>query len=764
MRRSSEHNDTEGKGFAINRRSLLVGGGAAAGLALAWGLWPRSYMANLAVSSNETLINAFLKIDTSGQIIIVVPQLEMGQGVSTVLPQILADALGADWRTVAVQGAPANPLYANNLLAGHFIKGAWARLAEGASDWAVREYAARNAMMLTGGATSVRMFTDAYRDAGLAARVLLCKAAAARWGVDWQSCSISEGLVTDADRQRTLRIGELATDAATFALPETLPAMPADGEERLWGRDVPRIDLPSKVDGSHNYAADVRLPDMVFASIRQGPAGALRLKSIREAEAQKTTGYLQYVQREQWVAVIGTNWWAANKALDGLDPVFEVAGEQESGSRLDTFYIEKALDDAFDSEAGGRLYQSGDLAGSFRDARLIRADYRVAPALHLAIEPPCATARVTDTLAEIWVASQAPAFCRTAVADALGMSEAQVVLYPLSAGGSFGRRMDHDAAVQAALIAQELKRPVQLLWSRAEDIITDRPRPPAHARMVAKLVAGGRIEALSVKVAAPCADRETWARVAHGTSQRSAMQQASQTPDPRAISGLPSLYAIPHFAVDHYPAALPLPCGRWRGNADSYSCFFTESFMDELAQKAGIDPFSFRIRHMGEQPRLAQCLSTAAAMGGWQGGIMSSGQGIACHAMDNGYIAVVIQANMVGGRITVKTATAVADIGNQPHPDIARQQIEGGLIFGLAAALGCAADYEEGLPTRAIMGRMGVPRLADIGDIMVEIMPSESEPAGVGQIGVPAVAPALAGALYTLTGKRYRDLPLVAAS
>jgi len=762
MQRLSEQNEPGDTGGAMNRRRFLVGGGAVAGLLIAWGVWPRSYAPNLAVASNETLINAFLKIDTSGQIIVVVPQLEMGQGVNTVLPQILADALGADWRTVAVQGAPVSPLYANSLLAGHYMKGAWATLAEDASEWAVREYATRNAMMLTGGATSVRMFADAYRDAGLAARVLLCKAAAARWGVDWQSCSISQGLVTDG--QRTLRIGELATDAATFVLPETLPAMSGEGEERLWGRDVPRIDLPSKVDGSHNFAADVRLPDMVFASIRQGPAGALRLKSVREAEAKKTIGFLQLVQREKWVAAIGTNWWAANKALDAVDPVFEVAGEQDSGARLDTFFIEKALDEAFDSEAGGRLYQSGDLATSFKEARLIRADYRVAPALHLSVEPPCATARVTDELAEIWVASQAPAFCRAAVADALGMSESQVVLYPLSAGGSFGRRMDHDAAVQAAVIAQELKRPVQLLWSRAEDIITDRPRPPAHARMFAKLVAGGRIEGLSAKVAAPSADREIWARVARGASERAAMQEAGKAADPRAISGLPSLYAIPHFAVDHYPVTLPLPSGRWRSNADSYSCFFTESFMDELAQEAGIDPFSFRIRHMGAQPRMAQCLSTAAAMGGWQGGIMSSGQGLACHAMDNGYIAVMIQANMVGGRINVKTITAVADIGDQPHPDIARQQIEGGLIFGLAAALGGAAEYEEGLPKRAIMGRMGLPRLADIGDIMVEIMPSESDPAGVGQIGVPAVAPALAGALYTLTGKRYRDLPLVTSA
>ncbi|MCB2014494.1 MAG: molybdopterin cofactor-binding domain-containing protein [Sphingobium sp.] len=756
MPRSSE--TRERKASAIDRRSLLIGGGAAAGLMIAWGLWPRSYQPNLAVANNERLINAFLKIDTAGQIIIVVPQLEMGQGVTTVLPQILADELGADWRTVAVQGAPVNPLYANSLLARQFLTSDWSKLAGDAGDWALREYASREAMMLTGGSTSVRMFMRGYREAGASARILLCKAAAARWDADWESCYIENGIITDG--QKTLRIGEVVSDAVGFTLPDELPLKSGDGEEeRLYGRDIPRIDLPSKIDGSHNYAADIRIADMVFASIRQGPIGATGIKSLQDAEAKKVTGFLQLVQHDHWVAAVGTNWWAANKALDSLDPVFDVAGPP-----LDTLAIEEALQTAFTSDAGRRLYQQGELATAFNGARLVRAEYRVAPALHLAVEPPCATARVTSDLAEIWTASQAPAFCRRAVADALGMDEDQVILYPISAGGSFGRRMDHEPAVQAALIAQEIKRPVQLLWSRAEDIITDRPRPPAHARMHAKLVAGGRIEALSAKVAAPATDRETWDRIARSTSPAEAADNAGRVADARALSGMPSLYEIPHYAIDHYPTPIRLPTGRWRGNADSYSCFFTESFMDELAQQAGMEPLSFRMQHLSGQPRLAQCVTTAAAIGGWQGGVMSSGQGLACHAMDGGYIAMLVEASMERGSIRVKKITAAADIGAQPHPDIARQQIEGGIIFGLAAALGCGAEYEGGLPLRAIMGRMGLPRLADIGDVTIELLPSEAEPAGVGQIGVPAAAPALAGALYTLTGRRYRDLPLVAAS
>lgn len=744
--------------MAINRRTFLIGGGAATGLLIAWGAWPRSYRPNLAVASNETLINAFLKIDTAGQIIVVVPQLEMGQGVTTVLPQILADELGADWRTVAVQGAPISPLYANTLLAKQFLASDWSRLAGGAGNWTLEQIATREAMMLTGGATSIRQFGPAYREAGAAARVLLCKAAAARWDVEWESCDIVEGLVTDG--QRRLKIGELAAEAAAFALPDIVPQRSRGADEdRLLGQDVPRLDLPSKVDGSHNYAADIRLPDMVYASIRQGPVGAVRLKSIKEDEAGKVTGFLRIVKQDHWVAAAATNWWAANKALDTLDPVFEVADPL-----LDSFGIEQALEEAFHREQGRRIHEEGDLAACFSGAKIWRGDYAVAPAPHLAMEPPCATARVADGQAEIWVATQAPAFCRRAVAKALGIGEEAVILYPLSAGGSFDRRMDHDAAVQAALISREVKRPVQLLWSRAEDIVTDRPRPPAHARMSAKLNAGGMIEGLAAKIAAPAADAETWARIAHGADPMEAVRTAAGHADARAVSGMPALYAIPHIAIDHYPADIGLPTGRWRGNADSYTCFFTECFMDELAGQSGIEPLSFRMQHLSRQPRLAQCLTMAAAMGGWQGGLPGSGQGLACHAMDDGYIAVLIEATLDSGEIRARSIFAVADVGVQPHPDIARQQIEGGLIFGLAAAMGASVDYEGGLPTRAILGRMGLPLLAHIGEVRVELVESQNDPAGVGQIGVPALAPALAGALHTLTGKRHRSLPLVTSA
>lgn len=738
----------------INRRTLLVGGGAAAGLLIAWGVWPRSYEPNLNAGANETIVNAFLKIDASGQIIVVVPQTEMGQGVTTVLPQILADELGADWRTVAVQSAPVSPLYANTLLAREWLASDWTRLLGGAGDWALNQYATRGALMLTGGGTSIPMFRNAYRDAGAAARVLLCKAAAARWNIPWESCDIADGIITDGAAHR-MKIGDVVADAARFDLPDILPYRQGQ-DARLSGQDLPRLDTPSKIDGSHNYAADIRLPDMVYASIRQGPIGDALLAGVDEKSAGSVTGFLRLIRRERWVAAIASNWWAANKALDLADPVFTLRGSPVSSGSID-----EALETAFESEAGRRLYAQGDLGPVFEGATILASEYQVDASLHLAIEPPCATARVTEDGAEVWMATQAPGLARAAIADALGLSERAVTLYPLHAGGSFGRAMDWDVGVQAALLAQEMKRPVQLLWSRLEDVIQDRPSAPAHARMAAKLGRGGAIEGWSAKVATPCAMTQTWSRIADGKLPHEAAAEAADKATRLAVAGMVPPYAIPHWAVDHFPTDVGLPLGFTRGNARLHGAFFTESFVDELAHLAGMEAMSFRIQMLGGNPRLAHCLSTAASMGGWQGGIPGSGQGLSTHMMNGAYAAVMVEAAMNGDALSVNRIVAAVDAGDQVNPDIARQQIESGLIHGLAYAMGAAVPYEKGMPTRAILGRMNLPRLADIGEVTVELMRSTADPAGVTDLAAPLVAPAIANALYTWTGQRLRSLPLV---
>lgn len=738
----------------ISRRALLTGAAAGGGLALAWAIWPRHYEQQADVVEGETAFGAFLKIDGNGQVIVMVPQAELGQGVFTLFAQMVADELGADWRTVAVQPAPPGPLYANRLLAREWFDGPVRQAFGQWGEKAIDEYALRSTLMLTGGSTSVPAFADDLRQAGAAARVLLCMAAAERWAVGWESCDIQGGIVTDGTRRA--RIGELAREAAAFDLPAVLPYRPERRDEALLGAPLPRLDVPSKIDGSANYAADIRLPDMIYAAIRQGPVNAARLDSINEAAARKVPGMIGIVREQGWVAVTARNWWAANQALDRLDPVFVLDGPE-----VDEASIGAALNAAFDGSDGARYFRRGDLGPVFEGARIVRADYDVAPALHLALEPMAATARVRPDDVEIWMPTQAPVLARRAVARALDVKESTVTVYPLFAGGSFGIKMEVEAGVQAALIARAAKVPVQLMWSRSEDIIRDCPRPPARARMAAKLGPGGLVEGWSAKVAAPATLAQLWRRIGHGETRAQALAATAGKADALAVSGMDVPYGIPHFAVDHYPADIGLPTGRWRGNADSYGAFFTESFIDELAVVAGVEPLSFRIQMLGGQPRLAQCLTTAATLGGWQGGVAGSGQGIACHMMRGGAIAVLVETGLEQGKVAMKRIVAVADCGRLVNPDIARQQIEGGLIFGLAMALGAAPRYRRSLPEGMRLGDYGLPRLTDVGEITVEFLDSSAAPTGVGEIGVPALAPALASALSTLTGKRYRRLPLV---
>ncbi|NYI23214.1 xanthine dehydrogenase family protein molybdopterin-binding subunit [Sphingobium indicum] len=738
----------------MNRRALLVGGGATAGLLLAWAVWPRAYRPNLNTAPGETAFNAFLKIDRAGQVIVIVPQTEMGQGVSTLLPQILADELGADWRTIGVQSAPIGPLYANVLLAREWLANDWSRLAGEAGEWTIDQYAIRRALMLTGAGTSVPMFHQAYREAGAAARVLLCKAAAARWDVAWESCDIRDGIVSDGGK-RTLELGEVVEDAATFDLPDILPFRQAE-VDRLAGQDLPRLDTPSKIDGSHNFAADIRLPDMVFASIRQGPIGDAVLKSVNEGAAKSVTGFLKLVRRERWVAAIASNWWTANKALDLADPVFAL-----SGTPVGSAGIEAALEQAFADSSGERLYERGDPQSLFEDATVLASEYRVRPGLHLAMEPMCAIARIGEDGAEVWMATQAPGLARAAIARALDLPAEAVTLYPLHAGGGHGRRMDFEAGVQAALLSREMGRPVQLLWSRLEDVIQDRPSAPAHARMAGKLGRNGAVEGWSAKVAAPCALTQTWARIAHGKLPHEASADASGTSTRLAVAGMDLPYSVPNWAVDHFPADVGLPLGFARGNANLHGAFFTESFMDELAHQAQMEAMSFRIQMLGGNPRLAHCLTTVGAMGGWQGGIEGSGQGLAAHVMNGAFIAVMVEAGVDEGKLQVSRIVAAVDGGEQVNPDIARQQVESGLIHGLAFAMGASVPYAKGMPTRAILGRMGLPRLDDVGEVTVELIRSTAPPAGLTDLGAPVVAPAVANALFTTTGRRFRSLPLL---
>ena len=740
----------------FSRRSLLVGAGAAGGLALAWAVWPREYAVNVASAPDESLFNAFLKIGRDGRVIIIVPQCEMGQGVTTLLPQIMADELGADWRTIAVEPAPISPNYANLRAVDDdsALVTPRALLPEVFGDvreWTRREYAHRSAMMLTGGSSSVQMFEDPCRAAAAQARAMLMMAAAARWDADWQDCDTEGGFVTLG--QQKLRFGDLAGEAAAMT-PPAEPQYRAGSAEPLYGQELTRLDAPAKVDGSMNYAGDIRLPGMVYAAVRQGPVGDTRLKSIDKRAGLKSPDVLHHVQTERWLAVVARNWWAANRALDRFAPVFETAGKPVS-----TQSINAALDTALKND-GWRITARGDVGAAFAGRRVISSDYRVAPALHAAVETRSATAAPDGNRLRVWVATQAPAQCRAAIAAATGRDETSITLFPMPAGGSFGIGFDHSAAVQAAVIAQTIDKPVQLSWSRAEEIMRDLPRPPAAAHLSASLNDAGGIDALAVKIAVPPVRHEVHARLIDNVRAHAAQRAAAGRSDASAVIGAMPPYAIPHVSVDHYPADIGLPVGHWRGNADSYTCFFIESFVDELAKRADTDALSYRMGMLSGAPEVARCLISVTTIGGWEGGVPEAAQGLACHSMRGSHIALMATATLGPKGLRVTQLVAAADCGRIVNPAIARQQIEGGLIFGLAAAVGATTDYNGGVAEARKLGQLGLPRLSHCPEIIVELIESDREPGGIGELAVPVVAPAIANALAAATGRRIRRLPL----
>jgi isoquinoline 1-oxidoreductase beta subunit len=707
----------------IDRRALLIGGGAGVGLIVAYSLWPSHLPSDLAARPGEQPFGNFIKIAKNGQITIAVPQVETGQGIWTALPQIVADELGAAWDTVAVEPAPLASAYANPL---------------------AKEEGWPAGIRITAASTSIRAFEQPLREAAAIARTMLVGAAADRWNVSPQECETADGLVLLGPR--TFTFGELAEEAADRSPPRR-PQLRQDSRSRLIGQPLRRLDGPAKADGRMRYAGDVRLPDLLFASARLAPPGG-RLRGYSEAAIRGAPGVRHLAAREGWIAIAGDGWWAAERAMKAANPRF--SGKRSwAETRL-------AFEAALDSGDSDEWFSRGDYDSVTRGSRALAATYFVAPSRHLGLEPLTATARFSGEALEVWAPTQAPGLARQAAARTAGIPAGQVTLYPMPVGEPAGRALESDAIPIAVELARQLKRPVQVRLSQSTSQNHDRVAPGALARMTALPGEGGITAAWQMRVVTADGLGAALARL----SDTDAPGRLGRT----ALDGSVPPYSIPNARIQSIRAGLPFAVGYMRGSPQRELTFFTESFIDELARAAGMEPLAFRMSMLGGNGRLARCLQGAARLARWDGGGPGSTMGIAGCSAYGSHIGLVATASIgEDQRVKAHRLVAVVDCGRVMNSGLVTQQIESGLIWALAQASAPQPEWVAGMPRAGPLGAAGLPRIGDTPEIFVNVLSSSEPPGGISGLATAALAPAVANAIYAGTGKRLRSLPFEVA-
>ena len=715
----------------LDRRTLLIGGGAGVGLIVAYAVWPRHLKSDLALAPGEQAIGAYIKIARDGRITVAVPQVETGQGIWTGLPQIVADELGAAWETVGVEPAPLTEHYGNPLA----VQAGWL---DGAGFLRSHELESDGAMRITADATSVRAFEQPMRRAAAVARMMLVGAAADRWNVNPGACETADGFVING--VRTFTFGELAEEAADRTSPHS-PELKQSQRGRLIGKPLQRLDAPAKAEGSFRFAGDVRLPGMLYASVRIAPPGG-RLEGYRREMLKSAPGVRHVSAKEDWIGVAADTWIAAERALAAADPLFSGT---RSPSALKPLF-EEAL-----RNGPARTFRRGDYAAAVRGTTPLAAEYFVEPNLHLGLEPLTTTARFTEGRLEIWAATQAPMLARSRAADAAGISERRVMLYPMPVGAPSGRAIEADAIPYAIALARGLNAPVQVTVSHSTSQNHDRPNSGALARMAAVRGEAGIPAAWSMHVATVSGMGSAIDRLL-GDKRRPRVIRT-------AVEALPP-YSIPNLLIEAASPDLPFAAGYMRGSPEREFAFFTECFIDELARAGGMEPLAFRMSMLGGNGRLARCLQAAARLANWDGGAAGSTMGIAGASAYGSHIGLVASASIGDDqRVKVHRLFAAVDCGRVVNSGLVEQQIEAGLIWALAQATIPAPKWVAGMPRARPIGRLGLLRIGDTPEIAIEIIPSSDEPGGISGLGTLPLAPAVANAIHSGSGKRMRSLP-----
>jgi isoquinoline 1-oxidoreductase beta subunit len=762
----------------MKRRSFVVSGAAAAGaLLVGWGLLPmRSRLGSadtLPVAGGEIGLNGWIKVLPDGSVALAMHRSEMGQGVHTALAMLVAEELDISLAKLHLVQAGPDKLYGN--VAGFVAAlplhptqtepGSETNVARLGS-WIVGKVARELGIHMTGGSSSVADAWDVLRLAAATARAQLLGAASLRWKLPLDELGIVDGVVSHASGP-SAHFGELA--AAAAATPSGAVTPKAAKDWKLIGRGVPRTDLPSKTDGSAVYGVDVRLPQLLFAVVRHAPMlgggiGAVDVDAVlRLPGVERVVRLGPLAGSTAALAVVGRSSWHALRGAQALQVQWQPppAGTLDSAAIVQD--LERQAREAAAAQGGFTFYSRGDAAEASRAAtRRIEQVYRAPYLAHAALEPINCTARVAEGRVEVWVPTQVPGMARALAAQVAGVAEDAVTLHVTQLGGGFGRRLDVDVVGQAVRVALETGgRPVQLLWPREEDMRHDFYRPAAAALLRAGIDAQGRINSLQITSAGDAITPRWLERCMPALATR------LDLPDKTTSEGLFDLpYGVPHQRMAHVATHSGVPVGFWRSVGHSHNAFFSESFIDELATDAREDPVAFRLALLGEMPRHAAVLKLAADKAGWPGFgagrslLAGRARGVALHESFGSIVAQVVEVSLEGGVPRVHRVVCAADVGTVVNPAIVAQQLEGAIMFGLAAALWGRIDIVASAVRQGNFNEVRLPLLADTPRIETHLVASTRSPGGVGEIGTPPLAPAIANALFVLTGVRRRELPL----
>lgn len=727
-------------------RRGFIGAGVLAGgaLLIGVGVRPGNPVGKLgpvvAGGEGEQLINSWLKIDADNIVTAIVPHCEMGQGAHSVLAQMLADELDADWSLVRVMQAPTDGSY----VVTDTIRGFVAPGTLDAPDWLEPTW---NGLftrigqladgLITGGSSSIRTTGQhTMRIAGAAARQMLVGAAAKAWGVPAAEISTANSILSHKASGRSAPYAQFAAAAAEQDMPQT-PALKAPKDYRLMGTDAPRTDIPAKVNGTASFGIDALIPGqtMTYAAVRRVPVPGTRVAKMDAGAAKAMPGVLQILNMGDFITVVADSYWQAQQALNAITAEY-TAPESAIRSSQDQFArFAAALDEAGDM-GGNEVIGYGDVSAAMQSAaKTISAEYQVPYLAHAPLEPMNATVWVRDGQCEIWTSTQVPLFARSAAAKALGLSKDDVTVHHPLLGGGFGRRLETDYVVMAARIGQATSYPVKMIWSREEDTQKGLFRCADMSRFSAGLDAQGRLTAYN--------------------------NVFTQRHDPADACDC-AFYDIPNKSIRVAEAELHLPFAAFRSVDHSQQAFFIESFIDEAAQAAGRDPLDFRLAMLGKSPRHKAVLEKVAAMANWGTKPAAGwGRGIALTESFGSIVAEVVEVDMTGGKPRLTNVWCAADPGFAMNPDGFRNQMEGGIVFGLTAALYGEISLKDGAVEQGNFHDYRLMRLDECPAIAVEIINGNHKKlGGAGEPGLPPAAPALANAIFAATGKRLRALPI----